>query len=243
MNVDCYCRIGYGENDCLEPDDLVAQMDTAGVDAALVSAHERYQAVYNKKGNDLLIDAASRYPGKLLPTCSVNPWFGQEALGEFRRCVHAGARMLVLNPMCQGISIDDELVDPLAQEASRLRIPIYVHTPQQATPFQLAVMAKKYPDIPWIMGHAGATDYWYDVPLAASLSENIYIESSFARPFAFNSHCSQAGFSRGIMGSAAPLSSLAFEWRHMQEVISPEAYPGIYGDTLLSLISMGRDRS
>jgi uncharacterized protein len=236
MRIDAYCRIGTGEPDCLILSDLLSAMARAEVDMAVVAGHERFQAVRNREGNDALLTAARRNPGRIIPSCSVNPWYGGQALAELDRCHAEGTRLLVLNPACQGFQIDDELVFPLLDRAQQRSMTIYVHSPQGATPHQLALIARKFPDLPWIMGHAGATDYWYDVPAAVSSVSNLYIESSFARPFTFLQHCRAVGFDKGIMGSGAPLNGFVFEWREMEAVLKPSEHAGIYGDTMIKLL-------
>ena len=49
-------------------------------------------------------------------------------------------------------------------------------------PWQVVQCALRYPDIPFILGHAGATDYWNDIPYAGAHATNVYLEGSFARP-------------------------------------------------------------
>ena len=238
MKIDAYCRIGTNEPDCLTPAVLLAHMDSAGVDMAVVSAHERFQAVYNREGNDFLLTTVHQHPDRFIPSCSVNPGYGEHALTELKRCYAEGVRLLVLNPACQGYQIDEELVFPLIEQVQHLGMTTYVHTPQGATPLQLALMARNYPDISWIMGHSGATDYWYDVPAAVTALPNLYIESSCARPFSFLQHCKTVGFDKGIMGSGAPLNSLLFEWNEMKAVLPTISNAGIYGSTLMRLLGM-----
>ena len=114
--------------------------------------------------------------------------------------------MLVLDPTRQGFLVNDPLAVPVLGRAGELSLPVYVHTGPHlyGGPWQLVDAALAFPDVRFIMGHAGATDFWNDVPSAGKFAPNIYIEGSFARPFIFMYHLDAAGIWRGVMGSAAP---------------------------------------
>jgi hypothetical protein len=86
------------------------------------------------------------------------------------------------------------------------------------------------------MGHAGATDFWNDVPHVCSVVNNIYIEGSFARPFIFKSHLLGVGVERGIMGSAAPRNDLIFEWEQYLAELQSDKFTSVFGDTLASIL-------
>ena len=244
MTIDACCTVGVDREYALTPEALVREMDFAGVDRAVVSSPDRCLAVSNREGNDSLFEAAHRFPDRLFPSCAANPWYGRGAVEELRRALGLGARMLVVAPSLQGFALSDELLDPLVAEAAVARVPVYVHTgnPQGATPFELALRARRHPELDWIMGHSGATDFWNDVQHAARLAPNVYLESSFARPFIFRSHCSGVGFDRGIMGSGAPVSSLRFEWAEMRAVLEDlraaraPGVDGVFGGNLLGLL-------
>lgn len=250
MTVDACCAVGVEREYSLTAEGLVREMDGADVELAVVSSPDRCLAVSNREGNELVLAAARSFPDRLLPSCSANPWYGQGAREELRRAFEHGARMLVVAPSLQGFSLSDELLDPLLLEAASARAPVYVHTgaPQGATPFEVALRALRHPELDWIMGHCGATDFWNDAPQAARLAPNIYLESSLARPFIFRSHCLAVGFERGVMGSGAPLSSLRFEWAEMRTTLAdlpargPAGLEGVLGGTLLGLLRKGDAR-
>lgn len=186
----------------------------------------------------MTLDAATRHPDRLIPSCSVNPWFGDEARSELRTRAAQGAALLVLHPYVQGYAADDELVWPLLEDASALHLPVYVHTgpPGNASPWQVVDLAERYPAVDFIIGHCGATDYWNDMPFAAAAAPNVYFESSLARPFQFARYVRTVGADRGIVGSFAPISRLAFEWEQMRRMLPSDDFPDVYGPNLLRLL-------
>ena len=223
----------------LSPEALIEQMDACGVEAALVMPLDRACAVDCREGNESMLRTCLRFPQRLIPTCTANPWYAERASEEVRRAAGAGAQVLVLHPSVQGFNLNDELADPLCCMAEELALVVYAHTgcPQQGAPLQLAELALRWPRVRFIMGHCGATDFWPDVPEACRLATNIYLESSMARPSIFASHLERVGHDRGIAGSGAPLNDLALEWRSLKEAIPPQHWGRVAGGTLASLLA------
>jgi uncharacterized protein len=238
VTIDGYATIGLDREYDLTAGGLLESMDRAGVDRAVIAPVDRSMAVHNREGNDFVLGAAAEHPERFIASCSVNPWYGSEALAEFRRSVSEGARLLVLHPFLQGFVANDELVFPLLDAAADERVPVYFHTgpPGSATPWQLASLAVRFPALDFIMGHCGATDFWNDVVQAASSCPNLYIEASLARPFNFVVHASKLDPARALMGSAAPLNDLEFEWEQMKKFAPPDLWAAIAGGNLRRLL-------
>ncbi len=239
MTIDGYCTLGIDREFDLTASRLLSQLDRAGVDRAVVAPVDRCLAVDHVKGNDLVLAAAGEHGDRLIAACGVNPWFGAAAADELRRVAAAGAGMLVLHPAVQGVAADDELVWAWLEAAVPLRLPVYVHTgpPGHATPWQLVTLAERYPTLDFVMGHSGATDYWNDVVPAARVATNVYLETSLARPFIVARHLAQVGYERGIMGSAAPLGDLEFEWQQLRAAVPAEALAQVGGGNLARLLA------
>lgn len=237
MIIDGYCTLGVDREYDLTAADLLAAMDAAGVDHAIIAAVDRYQAVDNRTGNDALLQAAADSGGRFIPSCSVSPWGGDAAVAELRRAVGEGARMLVLNPCVQGFTASDELVHPLLEVAGEARVPVYVHTgTPSATPWQIVDLAEAFASVDLIIGHSGATDFWNDAVSAVQAADNVYLESSLARPFLFVSYLKQTGWHKGLMGSGAPLNAFDYEWAQMRRELPEEAHETVCGGNLQTLL-------
>lgn len=238
MNIDACVVLGQERETILSATDLLRQMDEADVERALIQPQDRALVVDNDAGNQMLLTAAQESSDRLIATCTANPWYGTRAVTGVLRAIEQGARMVVFAPALQGFILGDPILFPVLDAITDLHIPVYIHTGphSHSAPWQLVNVAERYPMLPFIMGHSGATDYWNDVPHAASASDNIYLESSFARPFTMSNHLKQVGMHRGIMGSGAPRNILKFEWEQARAVFPPGENAGFYGDTLLSLI-------
>ncbi len=234
--MDAYCSLGVDREYDLTEKSLLEAMDRAQVARAVIAPVDRYLAVDNRAGNDAMLKASRER--RLIPACSANPWYGRRAVEEFRRAAGQGARMLVLHPLVQGFTADDELVFPLVEAAAAVKIPVYLHTgpPGNATPWQVAALAERFPQADLILGHCGATDFWNDVVLAAGKLPNLYLESSMARPFLFAGYVQAVGGGRGMLGSWAPLNDLEFEWSQMRKFLPGEFWADVAGGTLRRLL-------
>ena len=240
MNIDCYITLGNERDTVYSAEDLVHDMDRASVDMAVASPPDSALAVFNRRGNDFIRAEAGRFPGRIIPACTVNPWYGEDAMQEVNRAASNGARMLVLHPTLQGFLINDDLADPVIEKAGELGLPVYVHTGPHlyGAPWQLADCALRFPGVTFIMGHAGATDFWNDVPSAVGFAPNVFIEGSYARPFIFMSHLRAVGADRGIMGSAAPRNNLVFEWEQYREYLPADTFGAVFGDNLARILGI-----
>jgi len=236
--VDGYCTLGVDREYTLAPEDLLRAMDIAGVDMALVATVPRHMAVDNDAGNAYVLQAASRYADRLIPACTANPWLGEEAVTVLRRALAGGARMLVLDPVIQGFGFGDDLAFPLVEVAAEQKVPVYVHTGgyQYGTPCQLGLVAARFPGCMFVMGHAGSTDFKIDAVEVTKAHENIFLETSLARPSGAADAVAALGDGKVIMGSAAPLNDLLMEWEETRKLLPPERAPGFYGATLMKLL-------
>ena len=208
MIIDAQCTVGKGIDTDLSADDLIAAMDANGVTKAVIAPVDRYLAVYNREGNDDLLAAGRRHPGRLYPLATSNPWYGEKALEELKRAFEEGAVGLKLHPPLQGFKITDSIVNPLLKLAAELKKPVYFHTgtPIYCMPFQLTETALRFPEVAFIMGHMGYSDFWYDVTAAARGADNIFLETSPYWPPFISSVVKEIGAARVMFGSGIPLN-------------------------------------
>lgn len=182
MIVDAHVRLGQGREVRLDARQLIASMDSLGIDIALVAPDERCIAYDNRAGNAHVIQAAAASSGRLIPYAVANPWRGQAAIEELKRASDGGARALNVDSVLQGFDLLDGLIDPLLDFAADAEWPVYVRTgtPPSALPLPLASLARRYPETPFVMGRSGATDFWIDAAPALRYAPNLYGDTSYA---------------------------------------------------------------
>lgn len=74
----------------------------------------------------------------------------------------------------------------------------------KAEPFQLVELARRFPEISFLMGHGGASDYYNDTVRALEFAPNFWLETSRNGPANF-CYWQLSGATDGIVfGSDAP---------------------------------------
>lgn len=71
-------------------EDLISAMDKAGIESSFAAGFAFLDQGLCRASNDYLLDAAGRYPGRILPLAAVSP-LARGAEREIERCASAGA--------------------------------------------------------------------------------------------------------------------------------------------------------
>lgn len=192
---------------------VLAAMDREGIACSVLGPPDAQTAVYNEQGHAALRGAAAAHPGRFVWLATVNPWYGDQALDLLDAAFDAGARGLFLNPARQGFALTEPVLRPLLDGCARRARPVYslTGTPVCAEPLQLAELARSYPDLPFVMGRAGYSDFWYDVAHALRQAPNLLLETSCTTPGLVREALAAVGPARLLFGSGAPASSLGTE--------------------------------
>jgi predicted TIM-barrel fold metal-dependent hydrolase len=237
--IDGHCVIGFPQDPEPLAEQLLVEMDKVNVARAVISPPPRCFAWENEAGNDLVIAAAKSYPDRFIPAVTANPW-RPDAIEVLTRYFEKGGKVLIFSPGPQGFVLSEGLLTPVLEKIAleNWRCPVYVHTGHHshAAPAQLALLARRYPKINFIMGHCGATDYSADVVIIAGKYKNIYLESSFARPSLFLAKIKTVGYEKAIMGSGSPYNDMTYEWNEMLRLVPVENQESVLGGNLQRLL-------
>ena len=225
MIIDAHAHVGRGRYKSLSPGDLLDQMDANEVDYAVICPVEEQIVLDNRAGNDAILSAVKAHWHRLIGFAVANPWYGRQAEEELQRALAEGLRGLKLHPVLQGFSPNDPLVYPLVEVAARAGIPIYVHsgTAHYGEPFKVAELARCYPKATFIMGHAGASDFWYDLPRCQQFAPNLLFETSRNGPANYNHMLLNLGADAIVFGSNLPESLYALELASARDVVTEGA--------------------
>lgn len=237
--VDARCTIGQGRHCSLSADELVRLLDRNDVEAAVIGPADRYLAVANREGNELVVDACRRHPDRLIGFATVNPWYGEAAHDELRRAAAAGLRGLILHPPLQGFVLADDLADGVVAVAGELGLPVYVPTgtPVHSLPLQLTELARRFPGVRFLMGHMGHTDFWIDSIPAVAAAPNLYAEISYKQPHVIEDAVRTLGADRVVFGSDAPFNDLRLELEKFLAANLDDRERALVGaETLLALL-------
>ena len=174
--VDAHALIGEEYHLKLTADELLNRMDAHGVETAIARPMGAELAVFNGHGNDRVLKAHERIRGM----ASVNPWFGDKAIEELKRCRDLDAVGLFLHPSRQGFMPTDDHVRPLLDFAAAAKWPVMFHTGSyvQSDILALGEVARKYPRLDLIAGFGGFTDMWFELPGLMDDVPNIVLDIS-----------------------------------------------------------------
>ncbi|MDQ3809846.1 MAG: amidohydrolase family protein [Chloroflexota bacterium] len=216
---------GYGQT----ADELLGRMDLAGVGRAVVCP-TKPRGYHLGPANDEAAALARTSP-RLVPFARVDPLQGEDAVRELERAVRAlGARGLFLHPWEESFRISSPVVDPVAEAASALRLPLLIATgyPWVSEAPQVGELARRYPRLRIIMTHGGQinisglgqTDAWH----VLQERTNVCIETSgvYRQDF-LEEVVGTFGPERVLFGSSSPIMDMRLEIARVQQARVPEA--------------------
>jgi uncharacterized protein len=110
-------------------EDLVAEMETSGVDASVAFSFGWTDPGLIEETNSYVIDAMRRYPGRIYGMAVLQPTVGARALRELERCAQAGMIGLgELMPHGQGYRLSDiELLTPFMDIVRQYQLLVLSH--------------------------------------------------------------------------------------------------------------------
>src|SRR4051812_9369088 len=92
--IDAHVWLGEEHHLKLDAPELIARLDASKARLAIARPMGAELAVFNARGNDRVLGAGERVRGLV----TANPWFGDQAIEELRRCEDRGAVGLYLHP-------------------------------------------------------------------------------------------------------------------------------------------------
>ena len=237
-------------------EDLISAMDESGVDAAVIMGVGWTDRGIAREANDYLLESAARYSGRLVPFCSVNPAWGEDALSEIDRCAASGARGVgELHPDTQGFKLGDRsLMDPFMDCVKSRNMVALTHSSEPVghvypgkgtvTPTVLMEFIERYPDVAIVCSHwGGGLPFYSLMPEVKRALSNAYFDSA-ASPFLYRasiySVMSKVARPGSILfGSDFPLLKPGRLMRHIRAAdISAEEKERILGGNAQRLLGL-----
>lgn len=146
------------------------------------------------------------YPGKVWGVADMNPRHDEdEYVKEITRCIkELGFIAIKLHPYLEGTKPQGSQAIKVYETARKLNVPVIVHTGNgvpQALPSNMIPIAQKYPDVIFVLAHAGGWTYFDEAVLAAQLCDNVFLEMSTTGVFHLASGLRSIGASKMMFGS------------------------------------------
>lgn len=203
-------------------EEMIASMDENGVDISVIcnigwTGHETCV-----RTNDYILEAAARYPDRLVGLCAVQPLAGEAAVKELERCAQGGARGIgEMRPDVQGFDPGDvELMKPMVEILERYNMIFLTHTSEPVghlypgkggvTPGMLYKFICDFPELRVVCAHwGGGLPFYALMPEVGRALANTYFDTA-ATPFLYKPEIFKfvaeiAGADKILLGSDYPL--------------------------------------
>jgi hypothetical protein len=204
------------------PETLIAEMDDAGVDKAVVCGFPWQDHDLCVMGNDAILEAVQRFPGRLIGFGSVYPEDGDRALEEIHRCVAGNLRGIgELGFYTRPMTRDDTVrMRSIGEAISNLGIPLLLHANETVGHTypgkgdtdlrEIYRFVSAFPAMIIILAHWGGGLVFYEMmPSVAQVTGRVYYDTA-ASPFLYRKDMYRVaheiiGPDRIIFGSDYPL--------------------------------------
>lgn len=216
--VDVHVHLGHFRNFHIPQNDVdgvVAAMDSMGIDVAIMSAHAAISAdvVY---GNDLVIDAMARHPGRIAGYCVVNPNYPDSISDELERCfAHTGFCGVKVHPELHGNHpLDSDAYATMWEFAAEHELPVLSHSYFGGDGLDIfGRIAGTYPTAQVVLGHAGQDFPMDDVVALVEKHDNVWLDlcGALSHDGAVEKLVGALGSQRILFGSDLPFMNGALQ--------------------------------
>ncbi len=226
-------------------EELIGEMDRHQVERAVV--HPMGAGfIHRFKEQNRELASLCRKNERFLFFSTVNPWFGQEAEEELAFSFDSlGAAGVSFHTARQGCYIDSPMIGPYIKIAREWGKPVYFFTgfPVYSLPLNLAHLAVKFPDVTFIMGAMGVSDYWADIIPSFRLASNMYLETSVNTnvPAVLKSFVDEFGDKKILFGTNFPFTDYNMEAEKIaRSGLSEENLQNIYVRNAAALLGVAQ---
>jgi uncharacterized protein len=222
-------------------EDMLQRMDECGVDATIVQPYPGAKDYV--KRHDEIANLCAKHPGRFFGLASLTPHQDHDKYKrEVERCVKdlkfVGVKLHTIGHGVNPLSEDGDLVFATAYE---MGIPAMVHT-GAGIPFSLPALcmpaAKKYPKLNIVLAHAGGGIVSAEAQVAASIYDNLYLETSWCLGEDIRWMISTIGSDHVMMGADLP-SNVPVEFAKYRALnLDSETYDRVMGKTAVDIFNL-----
>jgi len=150
-------------------------MDRCGIEKACTSIPDPLRYDF-REGNRMTLEIVRRHPRRLIGFCIADPRRGEECAKELDRYLggekFSGVKLHVSHTR---LPYDHPLYDVIYAKAREHGVPVLAHTFSRAEAARLLGAARRFPGVPFIVGHSGAYE-WADVMDEIAAVPNAYFD-------------------------------------------------------------------
>jgi uncharacterized protein len=222
------------------PEKLLPLLDAAGIERAAIMTYVDHPGS-SPGAVDLIADAVSRYPDRLIGFVRLNPNFRDAALAGLERAVlELGFRGVKLHPTTTLAHPAGEATVELMERCAELGVPVLFHCGDDpyTTPQAIEAAAARVPRCAVVMGHMGGYFHVDDAIAAAERQPNLTLETSaMPYPGKIAEAVGRLGPERVLLGSDGPGCNPALEVHKIRMLgLDPEAERLVLGENAARLL-------
>ncbi|MFL2644431.1 MAG: amidohydrolase family protein [Dehalococcoidia bacterium] len=206
--------------------------------------------------NDYLIESSKNHPDKLIPFCSINPAWGEDALYELERCFNKGARGIgELHPDTQNFDITSVAeMEGIMKFCEDKQLPVLIHCSEpighsypgkgQTHPSKLIHFINNFQSNIIICAHfGGGLPFYSMMPEIRSSLTNVYFDSAAApylyEPGVYSNVEQLLGSKHLLFGSDYPVVSHKRSLEHlMKSEMDSDSFMDITHNNITSILSL-----
>jgi len=232
------CRV-FGLNTTEE--ELLQRMEECGIDAMIVQPYPGAEDPV--KTHDRIANLCAKHPGRFFGLASLSPHGDRAAYRrEVERCVKdlkfVGVKLHTIGHAVLPLGEDGDMIFKTGLE---LGVPVMVHTGPGvplALPSLCIPPARKYPQLKIVLAHAGWAVFSAEAQVAASVCDNIYLETSWCIGEDIAWMINSLGAGRVMMG-ADLTSNIPVEIAKLKALnLDPQVYAQVAGGTAAKVFKL-----
>jgi uncharacterized protein len=207
------------------PEKIVSMLDAAGIDKGVIMTYTDLPGP-NPDALAYIVQAANRFPDRLVPFVRLNPNYG-DAIGPILdRAVELGINGVKLHPTTTLAHPAGEATVTLLRRCADLRLPVLFHCGDDpyTTPQAVGLAGQAVPDCSIVLGHMGGYLHVEDAIDEAMRLPNLFLETS-AMPYPWHiaTAVKRLGADRVIFGSDGPGCNPSLELHKIRRLGLPAA--------------------
>jgi len=209
--------------DTFGPEIMLKSMDAYGIEKSVFFSTLSHGEDYSE-ANAWTARIMRQYPDRLIGYAFINPVGGAKAVDDLKRCINDfGLKGIKLHPVSHAYQIyggvQDDLVNPIAELASRFKLPIIIHSGwySYGHPANIGLLADAFPEATIIIAHGGGTPESFGFGVLSSIQvakkhKNVFLEISQCPAILFlREFVDRVGADRLVFGSDTPWSVVEIE--------------------------------
>ena len=189
--IDCHFHLWTEDNSTPErraerAEQIRRQSEVLGVDRICLIGERGNTVEECRAYNGTVATYVEEYPDLFYGWARADPTWGEDAADEFRRAVEEDGLMGL--KLYARTFLDDPRVDPLAEAAIDMDVPIISHVadtpevsarkPKESGTAEVRNLAERFPDLKLISGHIGGGGYWEKRIKNLRDVDNVFLDTS-----------------------------------------------------------------